>query len=86
MAKTAKYGRCMTNPNDKFSENVPGAWYVTTDCIDCGLCDDALPSVFKRSDAAGQNYVHRQPETAKEFADAEEARELCPAEAIGSEA
>ena len=73
----------MANPNDRFNENAPGAWYVDTNCIGCGQCDDALPSVFKRSDEGDHNYVQRQPETAEELTRAEEARESCPVDAIG---
>lgn len=75
----------MANPNDKFSENVPGAWYVDTNCIQCGMCDDALPAVFRRSDIEDHNYVHRQPETSDELTEAEYLRESCPVDAIGSD-
>ena len=75
----------MANPNDKFSENVPGAWYVDTNCIQCGLCDDALPAVFRRSDDGDHNYVHRQPEAEDELREAEEVREACPVDAIGND-
>ena len=75
----------MANPNDRFSENVAGAWYVDTNCIICGLCDDALPSVFGQSADGDQNYVHHQPQTAEELAEAEHVREVCPADAIGND-
>jgi ferredoxin len=75
----------MANPNDRFSENVPGPWYVDTNCISCGLCDDALPTVFRRSIEGDQNYVHRQPESAQECEIAEEARDSCPVDAIGND-
>jgi ferredoxin len=75
----------MANPNDRYSENVAGAWYVDTTCIDCGLCGNILPSVFRHSDAAGQFYVYHQPESTDELEKAEEAREACPVEAIGND-
>ena len=75
----------MANQNDRFSENVAGLWYIDTTCVDCGQCDDALPSVFRRSDSGSQNYVHRQPESAEEWKAAEESRESCPVEAIGND-
>lgn len=75
----------MANPNDRYSINVPGTWYVDTNCVDCGQCDSNAPSVFRRSDSDGHNYVHRQPATAEEFALAVEAQEGCPAEAIGND-
>jgi len=75
----------MANRNDKFSENVPGAWYVDSNCIECGLCEDAVPSVFRRLDAGGYNYVFHQPESVEELGAADEAREACPTEAIGKD-
>lgn len=75
----------MANPNDRYRENVAGPWYIDTTCISCGQCDDALPSVFRRSDVDGQNYVHRQPVSEEEWKAAEESRESCPVEAIGND-
>lgn len=75
----------MANPNDRYSENAAGPWYVDTTCIDCGQCDAAVPSVFKRSDAGAQNYVHRQPESPEELEKAEESLQACPVEAIGND-
>lgn len=75
----------MATPTDRFSENVPGAWYVDTNCISCGLCDDALPVVFRRSDEGDHNFVHRQPASLEELEAADEARESCPVDAIGND-
>ena len=75
----------MANPNDKFSVNVPGPWYVDTNCIACGLCDELAPSVFRFFEAEGQNYVYHQPESEEELERANEAREACPVEAIGND-
>ena len=75
----------MANPNDKYSENVAGAWYVDTTCICCDRCGELAPSVFRSSEISGQNYVHHQPASEGELKDAEEAREGCPVDAIGND-
>jgi ferredoxin len=75
----------MANPNDKFSVNVPGLWYVDTNCIACGLCDDAVPTVFRRSEEDDHNYVYRQPESESEIKAANQALEACPMESIGND-
>jgi ferredoxin len=75
----------MPDPNDRVPENVPGPWYVTTDCIACGLCEDRAPAVFKLTPGGDYNYVHHQPATPDEQEVAEEARECCPVDAIGND-
>jgi ferredoxin len=73
----------MADKNLKTPENVPGRYYVDNTCIDCGLCPDTAPHIFKRFDEGGYSVVHRQPETPQEIALADEARESCPTESIG---
>jgi ferredoxin len=75
----------MANPNDKYSENAAGAWYVDTTCIDCGMCAELAPSVFRYSETGAQNYVYHQPVIEKELDQAEKAREGCPVDAIGKD-
>ena len=75
----------MANPHDKFSRNVPGPWYVDTNCTACGLCDELAPTVFRYFEPEGQNYVYCQPESEEELERANEAREACPVEAIGND-
>ena len=75
----------MPNPQHAFSDNSPGAWYVDDNCIACGLCENYVPDVFGMSPDAGNFLVHRQPSTPQELADAENARERCPTEAIGND-
>jgi ferredoxin len=77
--------KIMADKNLRSPENVPGKYYVDSSCIDCGLCPDAAPSVFKRYDEGGYNIVHKQPATEQEAALAEEAREACPTESIGND-
>jgi ferredoxin len=75
----------MADKNLKTPENVPGRYYVDNTCIDCGLCPDTAPHIFKRFDEGGYSVVHRQPETPQEIALADEARESCPTESIGND-
>ena len=69
----------------KVAENVPGAIFVTDNCIDCDLCRQTAPRIFKRSHVgnAGYSYVHAQPSTPRDEQLAFEAMRACPVEAIG---
>jgi len=75
----------MPNPKDTVPVNVPGPYYNDTSCIDCGLCPEIAPLTFKRDDDSGYSYVFRQPTTAEEIAQAEDAKESCPTESIGND-
>ena len=75
----------MADKNFKNPENIPGKYYVDSTCIDCGLCPDAAPTVLKRFDEGGYSIVHHQPASEQEVALAEEARESCPSESIGTD-
>lgn len=75
----------MADKNDRLPQNAPGPWYVDSNCIDCDLCRDTAPTVFRRDDDSGSSIVFHQPETDEERALAEEARTSCPVEAIGSD-
>jgi len=72
---------------DKVAENVPGAFFVMDNCIDCDLCRHSAPSVFKRKSVgnAGYSYVYAQPRTPRDEQLAVEARLACPVEAIGQD-
>lgn len=74
----------MTDPNSRFLENVPGAYYITNQCIDCDMCRETAPTVFRRDDNIGFSIVFHQPETEVERLKAEEALQGCPTEAIGN--
>ena len=75
----------MPNPHHTFHNNTPGNWYVDDQCICCGLCENVAPETFRMSDDGGNFLVYRQPGTPGEIADAENARERCPVEAIGND-
>lgn len=72
----------MPNPNAKQPQNVPGQFYVDTNCIDCDVCRDLAENNFTRHDD-GYSYVYKQPETPQEESLCQEALEVCPVEAIG---
>lgn len=74
----------MANKTDKVAENVPGKFYVDSQCIDCDLCRTTAPANFVQSDN-GYSYVTKQPENDEETKLCQEALEECPVEAIGSD-
>ena len=75
----------MANYTERLRQNAPGRWYVDTNCIDCDMCRETAPSVFRRDDDAGYSVVFHQPKSESEAREAQEAREGCPAEAIGDD-
>lgn len=75
----------MAKPEERLPENVPGAFYVTSECIDCGLCQEIAPTVFKHHAETGFSVVYHQPDSPEERALAIEAMHGCPVEAIGCE-
>jgi ferredoxin len=75
----------VADPNDRVGENVLGAYYVDTQCIDCDVCRDTAPDNFTRSDEKGYSFVFKQPENEEERALCDEALAACPVEAIGND-
>jgi len=75
----------MADKNLRSPENVAGRFYVDSTCIDCGLCPDTAPHVFKRLDEGGYSIVNHQPLTPEDIALVEEARDACPSESIGND-
>jgi ferredoxin len=75
----------MADKQLKNPENVPGKYYVDNTCIDCDLCRNIAPGTFTRHEEGGYSIVFKQPETAEETAQAEEALASCPSETIGSD-
>jgi ferredoxin len=73
----------MADLENKYSDNVEGAYYVDDQCIDCDLCRETAPNNFTRQEDEGYSYVYKQPENDEEKAECEEAMEGCPVEAIG---
>jgi ferredoxin len=75
----------MADPEDKLPDNVPGAWYVDSNCIDCDVCRTTAPNNFEANEDEGYSFVSKQPENDEEKALMEEAMESCPTEAIGND-
>ncbi len=74
----------MADIANKYSDNVPGKYYVDNQCIDCDLCRETAPNNFSRSDDGGYSFVHKQPIPDEEGL-CKEAKEGCPVEAIGDD-
>ncbi len=75
----------MADNTDKVEDNVDGAWFVDTNCIDCDLCRQTAPDNFERNEDEGYTYVHKQPESEDEVQACQDALEECPVEAIGDD-
>jgi ferredoxin len=73
----------MPNLLDRLARNQPGAFYVDSSCIDCDYCRANAPGVFSRDEETGLSFVHRQPVTPDEIAQADDALSTCPSESIG---
>jgi ferredoxin len=74
----------MAERTERLPQNVPGAYYVDSTCVDCDLCRNTAPGFFRRDDEIGMSIVQQQPSTPEEIALAEEARQGCPTESIGN--
>ena len=77
--------KLMADRNDKFPENVLGAYYITNQCIDCDMCRETAPTVFRRDDNIGFSVAFHQPETEAGRLEAEAALQGCPTDAIGND-
>lgn len=75
----------MADKSEKQPENVTGAWFVDSNCIDCDVCRETAPNNFTQQKDKGYSYVYKQPETPDEIAQSREAMEACPVEAIGND-
>jgi len=75
----------MPEITERLLQNVAGAYYVDSSCIDCDMCRSTAPNVFKRDEDIGMSVAFHQPVTAEETAIAEEARTGCPTESIGND-
>ncbi|MHC4547699.1 MAG: ferredoxin [Planctomycetota bacterium] len=75
----------MARKEDRYPDNVPGAFYVDDQCIDCDACRDCAPDFFTRNDVGGYSFVHRQPANDAEQARCRTAMGGCPVEAIGND-
>lgn len=73
----------MAEFEERYPENVPGAFYVDTKCIDCDVCRDTAPDNFTRNDRGAYSYVFSQPASADDLELCQDALDSCPVGAIG---
>lgn len=67
------------------ADNVRGRFYVDESCLDCDVCRWIAPTIFSRNDTELRSFVVKQPETSRELALCEKARDACPCESIGDD-
>ena len=71
----------MANLKRSYPENVSGDFFVDDTCIDCDLCRQIAPTVFR--DAGDYSVVYHQPGGAAEIQRAGMALVACPTGSIG---
>ena len=74
----------MAEKTERLMQNVAGAYFVDSSCVDCDLCRNTAPDFFRRDEEIGSSFVYRQPVTRDEIGLAEEAKQGCPTESIGN--
>jgi ferredoxin len=75
----------MPNKSAKYTDNVPGKFYVDEACIACDACVTTAPEGFGMNENDGHAFVKKQPMTPEEEQMWREALEGCPVEAIGND-
>ena len=76
----------MAHLQDRLPQNVPGRFYVDSQCLDHAWCQEACaPANFARDAKQGVFYVCKQPENAEELAQCLRAVAGCPMAAIGTD-
>ena len=74
----------MADLENRYSNNVPGRFFVDDQCIDCDLCRETAPENFTRNEEGGFSFVYKQPDAPDQEQLCREAMEGCPVEAIGN--
>jgi glyoxylase-like metal-dependent hydrolase (beta-lactamase superfamily II)/ferredoxin len=72
----------MADANRAYPENISGDFFVDDTCIDCDLCRQIEPSVFK--ERSGHSVVYHQPKSADQTKKAAMALVTCPTGSIGT--
>lgn len=75
----------MADKSSKVAKNVPGKYYVDTNCIACAQCRDIASDFFAEDSDNGVFYVAKQPNSPEGTALCEQALSVCPVEAIGND-
>jgi ferredoxin len=74
----------MASFEHRYTDNLPGKFFVDDQCIDCDLCRETAPLNFTRNEEGGHSFVNKQPVSPEEEQQCREAMEGCPVEAIGN--
>src|SRR4051812_12802512 len=72
----------MADANRAYAENVAGDFFVDDTCIDCDLCRQIEPSVFRAQ--SGHSVVHHQPQSQEATHRSAMALLTCPTGSIGT--
>ncbi|TVR91242.1 MAG: ferredoxin [Spirochaetaceae bacterium] len=75
----------MADKNSKVSGNVPGPFYVDSNCIGCEACAQTDPDHYVMDDSGTFAYVFKQPESDAEREAALDGQGVCPVDAIGDD-
>ena len=73
----------MSDPTQKWADNVHGKYYTDQTCIFCSLCADTAPQNFRNNDTEDHDICYKQPQSPEEAELCEKALGLCPVQAIG---
>lgn len=69
----------------KITANEVGKFYVDYSCIACEICTSIAPDNFRMKDDGSSSLIYKQPENGTEDQACEEAKNSCPADAIGDD-
>ena len=72
----------MPDTEERWSDNVPGRYYVNKDCVVCTVCSDMAPLHFTLAKDEDHYFVSLQPRNEKEEAVVKAAMEGCPMGAV----
>ena len=75
----------MADKSIRLAGNVAGKYYITEDCINCGLCEAIAPENIKYDETLGEQIVFKQSASPTEDEQLQEAIESCPTTAIGDD-
>lgn len=75
----------MADKSIRLPDNIAGKYYITEDCINCGLCEAIAPDNIKYEEALGAQIVYKQSDSPTEDEQMQEAIESCPTTAIGDD-
>jgi ferredoxin len=74
--------RVMEEKSDKLPHNVPGDYFVSTDCDGCAYCGMVAPENFEFDKSSNTYFIAKQPGSHDELEMVREAMEDCPVDAI----